>query len=106
MNGSKYLSFLDTILLMAPFVSLMLLAMFRGDERVAAAHLREGRRHRFCEIGRDGRGVLSDPDGRCVKVSGFPPSQGRSGAESPVHTEPVARPCGEIRLGNSIMFIK
>lgn len=78
MGGTKVFSFLDTILLMAPFAVLMFLALFRVDERVAEAHGRDGRRRKFCEVGRDGRGTLSDPDGKSMKISKFPPSSGAS----------------------------
>src|ERR1700692_667833 len=73
MHGEKVVSFLDTALLMAPIAVLMLLALFRMDERVAKGHIRGGRRNRFCEVGPGGRGVLFDPDGKCGSRRGFPP---------------------------------
>ena len=81
MDGAKIFSFLDTILLIAPFAALMFLALFRVDERVAESRVREGRRRKFCEVGRDGRGTLSDPDGRSRKVSKFPPPSAGSRTE-------------------------
>lgn len=72
MHGSVNFSFLDTILLMAPFAILLVSAMFGLDERFAADQLR-GRQHRprFCEVDREGRGELRDPDGKAPKKYGL-----------------------------------
>src|SRR6266567_8126342 len=72
MHGATALSFLDTFLLMAPFAAFMILALFGLDERLSAAHARNGHRPRFCEVGPDGHGRLSDPDGRTPIRPGFP----------------------------------
>jgi|HubBroStandDraft_2_1064218.scaffolds.fasta_scaffold483117_1 hypothetical protein len=58
------MSLVDMALLMAPFAVLMVLALFRMDERVATREERGVGRRRFCEVGRDGRGSLSDPHGK------------------------------------------
>jgi hypothetical protein len=76
MHGEKVFSFLDTALLMAPIAALMLLALFRMDERVAKAHIRDRHRNRFCEVGPSGRGVLFDPDGECGSRNGSPALSG------------------------------
>ncbi len=71
MNVVKDLSFLDMVLLMAPIALLMFLTMFRMDERVASRQTRVGSQRKFCEVGRDGRGILSDPDGKSENRDGF-----------------------------------
>jgi len=63
----KGLSLVDMALLIAPFAVLMILAMFGMDERVATKPERRVGRRRFCEVGRDGRGSLSDPHGKLGK---------------------------------------
>lgn len=78
MHGDSALSGLDTVLLMAPFAVFLVLALFGMDERLSAASIRVSRRRKFCEVGRDGKGRLSDPDGRCGHGSGFPAFRGRS----------------------------
>jgi hypothetical protein len=62
----KDLSLVDIALLMAPFAVLMVLALFGMDERVATkqAPVPGAGRRRFCEVGRDGRGSLTDPHGK------------------------------------------
>jgi hypothetical protein len=69
MTVIKDMSLIDMALLMAPFAVLMVLALFGMDERVATRQERGGQapgggRRRFCEVGRDGRGSLSDPHGK------------------------------------------
>ena len=64
MTVIKDMSLIDMALLMAPFAVLMVLALFGMDERVATRQERGGGRRRFCEVGRDGRGSLSDPHGK------------------------------------------
>ncbi|KAA6456866.1 hypothetical protein DYQ86_23720 [Acidobacteria bacterium AB60] len=64
MQSAAVLSNPDLALFMAPFVILMILAMFRVDERFAGGGPQSGRRPRFCQVGKDGRVRLSDPDGR------------------------------------------
>ena len=106
MGGTNVFSFLDTILLMAPFAALMFLALFRMDERVAGTRAQVGRRRKFCEVGLDGRGMLSDPDGKSGKISGFSPSRSRPRAEF-VHEG--ARPAsarGETQVDKSAIIIK
>ena len=66
MSVMKDLSLLDIALLMAPLAVLMILALFGMDERVATTkqvQVPGAGRRRFCEVGRDGRGSLSDPHG-------------------------------------------
>jgi hypothetical protein len=75
------ISGLDTVLLMVPFAVFLIMAMFGMDERVSAARARLGRRRKFCEVGRDGRGLLSDPDGKCGNRTGFPPFPSRHSGE-------------------------
>jgi hypothetical protein len=50
---------------MAPFAAFLILALFGMDERLSSAHPRSVARRKFCEVGPDGKGRLSDPDGRC-----------------------------------------
>ena len=67
MGAIKDLSLVDIALLMAPFAVLMILALFGMDERVATtkqAQMPGAGRRRFCEVGRDGRGSLTDPHGK------------------------------------------
>jgi hypothetical protein len=78
MHGENVFSFLDTALLMAPIAALMLLTLFRLDERVAKVQIRGRRRNSFCEVSPSGRGVLFDPDGTCVSRHGFPPPTGKA----------------------------
>src|SRR5579863_438533 len=82
MHGDSALSGLDTVLLMAPFAAFLILALFGVDERLSAAQIRLGRRRKFCEVGSDGKGRLSDPDGRCCDGSGFPLFRGRRAKKS------------------------
>jgi len=63
MHGPTGLSFLDTVLLIAPLAVLLMLALFGMDERLSATRSRSGRGPRFCEVGPDGQGLLSDPHG-------------------------------------------
>lgn len=64
MHSSFALTSLDTVLLMAPFGVFLVAAMFGLDERFAGGSISNRHRPRFCEVGLDGRGELSDPDGR------------------------------------------
>jgi hypothetical protein len=106
MGGTKVFSFLDTILLMAPFAALMFLALFRMDERVADARAQIGRRRKFCEVGRDGRGVLSDPDGKSRKINGFASSSTRPRAEFVREGARSASARGEIQVDKAAIIIK
>lgn len=67
MHGTVNLSSLDTALLMAPFAILLVSVMFGLDERFVSGPGRHGHRPKFCEVGRDGRGELRDPDGNAPK---------------------------------------
>ena len=96
MHGEKVFSFLDTALLMAPIAALMLLALFRMDERVAKGHLRGRHRNRFCEVGPGGRGLLFDPDGTCDSRHGFPSLSGGRGRNSSAERHPF--PGGTVKL--------
>jgi len=82
-HGTTALSFLDTFLLMAPMATFMILALFGMDERLSASRARIGHRPRFCEVGPDGHGLLSDPDGRCGIRTGFPPVGSRPRGKFP-----------------------
>ena len=68
MHSPITFSSLDTVLLMAPFAILLVTAIFGLDERFAGGADRgRQRRPRFCEVDRDGRGELRDPDGKTPK---------------------------------------
>lgn len=81
MHGLHDSPSLDTVLFMAPFAVLLVLAMFGLDERFAcgrnrARHLRPG----FCEVDRHGHGELRDPDGKTPKMARPDrPAKGRRG---------------------------
>ena len=62
MLAIQSLSFLGMILVTAPFIVLMILAMLGIDERVAGSRGRAGHRTRFCGVSSDGRVFISDPD--------------------------------------------
>jgi hypothetical protein len=64
---------LDTFLFAIPFVGMLLLWMFRLDAVFAAPKQAVGMRRPPFGIGRDGRVLFSDPDGR--------PWTGASGAK-------------------------
>src|SRR5580692_6700756 len=83
MTVIKDMSLIEMALLMAPFAVLMVLALFGMDERVATRQVRGGGRRRFCEVGRDGRGSLSDPHGESVNGSGFPRRKAIQSGNSP-----------------------
>jgi hypothetical protein len=72
MLGAVPSSTLDIVFLMAPVAVFMILAMFGLDERLASDHTRNVRRRRFCELSPDGRGLLTDPDGRLPQTGRFP----------------------------------
>ena len=57
------LSPLATMVLMIPLGILLAMALFGVDERLAAPRGARHPRMRFCEVGRDGRAELTDPDG-------------------------------------------
>jgi hypothetical protein len=73
MHTSASLTSLDMVLLMAPFAILLVSAMFGLDERFAGGPARR-RQHRpsFCEVGRDGRGRMIDPDGNTPQRDRWP----------------------------------
>jgi len=65
MHGAAALSSLDLALLATPFAAFLILAMCGLDERFATEkHPRRRARRRFCEVDRDGHGLLCDPHGR------------------------------------------
>jgi len=62
--GVPNLPGIDIVILAAPFLAMLGMAMLGLDERFAQAGRNpEGRRF-FCEVDDQGRSFLSDPDGR------------------------------------------
>lgn len=58
-----FLPALDMCVLVVPFLAILAMAMFGLDERLAnPSHHRRVHRS-FCGVDRDGRSLLSDPDG-------------------------------------------
>jgi hypothetical protein len=56
----------DTVLASIPFIVLLIMALFRLDEMVAAPRRRRKRMHRVLEVDAAGEPILCDPDGRPV----------------------------------------
>ena len=75
MHLGGFLSSFDTALLMIPGVVLTVLALFGMANRLSSSGSRNLRTPRFCEVGRDGRGQLSDPDGTRSPQSQHKPSR-------------------------------
>ncbi len=74
MFDTQYLlSTRDTVLATFPFLVLLIMAMFRLDEMVAAPRRRRKRVSRVLEVDAAGEPILCDPDGRPV-----PPIQVRA----------------------------
>lgn len=53
----------DTALFMAPFVAMMAMSLFRVDEKVTSRRRLGKAGRRFCQLDRQGKAVLLDPDG-------------------------------------------
>lgn len=64
MGSADFLSGWDMTILMVPFLGMLLMHMFRLDERVSAPKAPPGNRRFFCEVDLNGRGCVSDPDGQ------------------------------------------
>lgn len=64
MGGAEFLSGWDTTILIVPFLGMLLVHMFRLDERVSAPKAPPRNRRFFCEVDPKGRGYVSDPDGQ------------------------------------------
>ena len=54
----------DILVLTAPFLGILALAMLGLDERIATPRQGPGTRRAFCGVDREGRPILSDPDGK------------------------------------------
>ena len=62
--GVPSLSGMDILILVAPFLAMLGMAMVGLDERYANPRPKAGARRFFCEVDDQGRLFLSDPDGR------------------------------------------
>lgn len=64
MGGARLVSSLDTMVLMVPFVAMLVMSVFRLDERLAAPKREAKIRRFFCGIDAEDRLFLFDPDGK------------------------------------------
>jgi hypothetical protein len=64
MGSADFLSGWDTTILMVPFLGMLLLHMFRLDERFSARKAPPKRSRSFCGVDPKGRPYVSDPDGQ------------------------------------------
>jgi hypothetical protein len=64
MGSADFLSGWDTTILMVPFVGILVMHMFRLDERFSTPKASSGSRRFFCEVDPKGRPNASDPDGQ------------------------------------------
>jgi hypothetical protein len=64
MGSAHFLSGWDTTILIVPFLGMLLMHMFRLDEKVSAPKAPPRNRRSFCEVDPKGRPYVSDPDGQ------------------------------------------
>jgi hypothetical protein len=64
MGSAGFVSGWDTTILMVPFLGILVLYLFRLDERFAAPKAPSTSRRSFCGLDPQGRAHLSDPDGQ------------------------------------------
>ena len=94
MGSADFLSGCDTTILMVPFLGMLLLHMFRLDERVSSRKAPSGSRLSFCEVDSKGQPYVSDPDGQPWNRQGVSEVEARLANADPSKGRASMRPAG------------